>query len=82
MAIHNRETQLIAGIHPTKTRVTHSQPGQSSAAKCIPLTCNTFEITALITILRIDLMGVILPRDIVLLNDDAIEVNKGFGDHV
>ena len=47
----------------------------------LPFTRNALEVTALVTVFGLDLVWVHLPRHVVFLNHDAVEVDKGFGNH-
>ena len=43
---------------------------------------DALEITALISILRLNFMGINRSCDIILFYDNTVKVNKGFGDHI
>src|SRR4051794_10303493 len=48
----------------------------------IPFAGSALKVCTLVSILGINPMRVNRPSDIVLLDNDTIEINKGLGDHV
>jgi hypothetical protein len=72
----------ITGVNPTKTRKVSQLYLESSGRNYLPLLSNALKVEALIPVFCINTVWVDQTGDIVLLDNNAIEIDKGFSHHV
>lgn len=72
----------VAGIDPTESVNVLALWKHDGKTQNVPFSWNTFEIASLVSVLGFHLVRIDLARDIILLDNNSVEVDKGFGDHV